>query len=264
MKILNRAPGLTGKPYGNIIKVQAISDDRAQMMVYGFINNDEVKALDFVTDIKSLAQQFPNIDVRINSGGGNVFDGIAMYHAMRDCGANVETYIDGLAGSMATIIALGGATVHMNKYGKMMTHKPKGEAQGTSEEMSQYAALLATIENDMAEIYANKTGKTKLEAATTFITNSDRWWNADEALGIGLVNRLFDSAPVKRPASPTTEKAAYEQYAMQLAGQTDVLSLAMMSWGELDRAGKLEALKAGDLNLFKKKYRDEFGKDWDR
>lgn len=189
----------------------------AEIFLYGFIDSFDVSAGDFVKELRSLEATHPNINVRINSGGGNVFEGLAIYNAMKQSPANIETYVDGIAASMASIIALGGKKCHMSKSARMMTHQPSVGSYGSRDEHEKNIKLLEGIEKTMAAIYASKTGKTEEECMTAFMNGKDQWFTADEAIAAGLVDAIYDAEPVEVPANAKAEKPMWEAYNQKFA-----------------------------------------------
>lgn len=190
--------------------------NKAEILIYGYIDQYDVGANAFVKELRQLEKEYEKIDVRINSGGGSVFEGITIYNAIKNSSAHIDTYIDGFAASMASIIALAGKTVHMSRNASMMTHKPSTFASGTSEDLVRNAKLLDEIEITGAQIYADKTGKTIDEAKTAYMNGKDNWFTAQQALDEKLVDAIYDMPEVKAPAKARTEILAYEEYAMQL------------------------------------------------
>lgn len=189
---------------------------KAEIMIYGYIGDYDVSANAFVKELKALEATYKKIDVRINSGGGSVFDGIAIYNAIKNSSADINTYIDGLAASMASIIALAGKRVYMSRNASMMTHKPSVYANGNSEDLKRNANLLDELEKTAAIIYSEKTGKSTDDCKALYMNGRDNWFTAQQAIDEGLADELYDLAPVKHSAKARTEIMAYHEYAMQL------------------------------------------------
>ncbi|MEQ1678662.1 MAG: head maturation protease, ClpP-related, partial [Chitinophagaceae bacterium] len=156
---------------------------------------------DFVKELRALEKQYANIDVRINSGGGDVFDGFAIYNALRQSPSVINTYDDGIAGSMGSIIFQAGQKRYISKIGQVMTHKPSAGGYGNSDEMRKKADLLDSVEDMMCSIYVASTGKTKDECKTKFLNGKDNWFNADQAITENLADEKYDADPIALPAS---------------------------------------------------------------
>lgn len=189
-----------------------VNDTTAEILLYGYIGDWDISAADFVRELRELEKTYSRINVRINSGGGSVFDGFAIFNAMRNSKAHIETYIDGVAASMGTVIALGGKRVHMSKVAKFMTHRASGGAYGNADEMRQTAELLEGLENSIAAIYASKTGLTVDEAKGKYLNNNDNWLSAQQALEAKIVDGIYDADPIEVPKNSTDERELYEAY----------------------------------------------------
>ena len=185
-----------------------------EILVYGYIGlGDElVNAADFVKQLRALEAVHDKINVRINSAGGSIFEGIAIYSAMKNSRAEVNTIIDGLAASMGSVIALGGSKVKMSNMARIMTHKASGFAGGSANNMRQTAALLESLEDTMAAIYASKTGLSKEDAKLKFLGDSDLWMTAQDALDAKLIDEVFTGAQVSVPASAKTEQEVWNAF----------------------------------------------------
>ena len=192
--------------------VNQLDNNTAEMLLYGYIGGDDVTASDFVRELKALENVNSKINIRINSGGGSVFDGFAIFNAIKNSKVTVETYIDGIAASMGSVIALAGSKVYMSKLARFMTHKPSGFAAGSANEMRQNAQLLEGLENSLASIYAAKTGLTLDQAKEKYLTNSDKWFTADEASTEGFVDAIYDGEEVEEPKAITDEKTIWNHY----------------------------------------------------
>lgn len=191
--------------------INKVNDTKAEVLLYGYIF-DSV-ASDFVKELRSLEKDYSEIDVRINSGGGDVFDGFAIFNAMQQSKANINTYNDGLAGSMASIVLQGGKKRYMSKVARVMTHKPSTFAGGDSGVLRKNADLLDSMEDLMAAVYASRTGKTKEDVKIKFLNGNDNWFDAQQAIEAGLVDEVYDAAPVQLPAAAMNdEKKTWDGY----------------------------------------------------
>ena len=117
-----------------------------------------VSAQSIIDQIREL--DATNIDVRINSRGGMVFEGIAIYNVLRAHKADIHFSIDGLAASIASVIAMAGDTVSMAENSMMMIHNPYGWAMGDADEMRKTADVMDKVTDSIAVSYTARTGKT--------------------------------------------------------------------------------------------------------
>ncbi len=128
--------------------------------------------------------------VEINSPGGNVWDGLAIYNMLRGRNAQVTTRVVGIAASIASIIALAGDTVEIADAALFMIHDPSGMVAGTADDMRKMAAALDQHAEVLAGIYSKRTGKpvAQIRAAMT----SETWFTAQEAVAFGLADSMTE------------------------------------------------------------------------
>lgn len=192
-----------------------LNNGTAEIFLYGYIDPYDVSAGDFIKELRSLEKDYANINVRINSGGGSVFEGLAIYNAMQQSTANIETWVDGLAASMASIIALAGKKCHMSKSAMIMTHKPSVGSYGNSDEHKKNAQLLDGLEQTMLSIYASRTGKSTDDCKNTFLNGKDNWFSAEEAKQAGLVDDIYDNPAIEAPKEKKDAKNVWNMYSTQ-------------------------------------------------
>ncbi len=160
----------------------------AEIYIYDEIGFMGVTAKSFVTELKALGD-LSHIDLHINSPGGEVFEGIAIYNALKTTGAAITVHIDGVAASMASILAMVGNPVIMPENTMMMIHKPWGFAGGDANDLRDYANLLDQLETVMIPAYCNKTGKTEEEIAAMLA--DETWLTAAECVALGFADQTI-------------------------------------------------------------------------
>ncbi|MFS1711949.1 ClpP-like prohead protease/major capsid protein fusion protein [Haemophilus influenzae] len=170
--------------------IKAKANDTAEISIYDEIGFWGVTAQSFSKDLKTLGNNLKQINLHIHSPGGDVFDGIAIYNLLKNHPANVTVYIDGLAASMASVIAMAGNEVIMPENAMMMIHKPWGIQGGDAEDMRKYADLLDKVENTLIPAYANKTGKPPEELAE--MLSVETWLNGKECVEQGFADKLAE------------------------------------------------------------------------
>ena len=170
--------------------IKAKANDTAEISIYDEIGFWGVSAASFAQDLKDCGNNIKQINLHIHSPGGDVFDGIAIYNLLKNHPANVTVYIDGLAASMASVIAMAGDEVIMPENAMMMIHKPWGIQGGDAEDMRKYADLLDKVENTLIPAYANKTGKTPEELAE--MLSAETWLNGKECVEQGFADKLAE------------------------------------------------------------------------
>ena len=170
--------------------IKAKANDTAEISIYDEIGFWGVSAASFAQDLKNCGNNLKQINLHIHSPGGDVFDGIAIYNLLKNHPANVTVYIDGLAASMASVIAMAGNEVIMPENAMMMIHKPWGIQGGDAEDMRKYADLLDKVENTLIPAYATKTGKTPEELAE--MLSAETWLNGKECVEQGFADKLAE------------------------------------------------------------------------
>jgi len=170
----------------------------AEIYIYGDIGEswygETVAAKDFVKELAALDAD--NITIRINSIGGSVTDGIAIYNAIKRHSASVTVAIDGLAASIASLIAMAGDTVEMADNAQIMIHAPWMYAGGNSAELRKYADMLDGWAESMATSYAAKSGQTKDEVLQLLTDGEDHWYGAEAAKAAGFIDEITNGLAV--------------------------------------------------------------------
>ncbi|QJG14654.1 ClpP-like prohead protease/major capsid protein fusion protein [Escherichia coli] len=168
-------------------RMQAGDQGDADIYIYDEIGFWGVTAKQFISDLNALGD-ITHINLHINSPGGEVFEGIAIFNALRNHGAGITVYVDGVAASMASLIAMAGDTVIMPENAFMMIHKPWGISGGDAEKMRTYADRLDKLESVMVPVYAQKTGKTTDEIAVMLA--DETWMSGAECLAHGFADQV--------------------------------------------------------------------------
>lgn len=173
---------------------RASADDVPTIYIFEQIGKDwwseeGVSARDFQQALQEIGPTAELI-VEINSPGGNVWDGLAIYNMLRGHGAKVTTRVTGLAASIASIIALAGNTVEMSESALFMIHKASGLQAGNADEMRKMADMLDKHDEVLAGIYAAKTGKTT--AKITELMAAETWFSGPEAKAGGFIDALIN------------------------------------------------------------------------
>lgn len=164
----------------------------AQIDIFGDIVSEkwfdeETSATSFRDALKELGD-VSTINLSINSGGGSVFDGIAIYNMLKSHKATVNVYIEGLAASIASVIAMAGDTITMRSGSMMMVHMPWTLSQGNAEEMRKTADTLEKTGDSIVDIYSERTGISSDDIKN--IMNDETWLSAEEAVEQGWATKL--------------------------------------------------------------------------
>ena len=143
--------------------------------------NDVAKATDGIT-------KEDNLIVHIHSPGGEVNEGFAIHDFIRSLGVNVETRIEGLCASIATVISLAGDTRTMTENSTFFIHNPWSMAGGDADEMERMASELRLIENRLASFYSKKTGQ-ETETLLNYM-KEETSFTADQAMELGFIQQI--------------------------------------------------------------------------
>jgi len=168
-------------------RMKASGDKTADIYIYDEIGYWGVTARQFASSMKALGD-LDHINLHIHSPGGDVFDGIAIYNLLNSHTASKTVYIDGLAASMASVIAMVGNPIIMPENAMMMIHKPWGITGGDANDMRDYADLLDKVEAVLIPSYAKKTGKNPDELA--LMLGAETWMTAQECLEHGFADQI--------------------------------------------------------------------------
>ena len=172
--------------------IQNKAGETADVYIFDEIGTYGITAQEFINDIKDLKGS--PINLRINSLGGDVFDGMAMYNVIKRREAKTTVYIEGIAASIATIIALGADEVVMAENSLFMIHNAWGGTMGEAKEMRKTADTLDKISGELIDIYRKKTGLSY--EVLSEMMDEETWLNAEEALSMGFIDTISDSIKV--------------------------------------------------------------------
>jgi ATP-dependent Clp endopeptidase proteolytic subunit ClpP len=163
---------------------------QTEISIFDEIGYWGITAKQFITDLKSVDPSH-NILLRIHSPGGEVFDGNAIYNALKRHPGGVTVQIEGLAASMATVIALAGSPVKMAANGFFMIHNPWGLSIGDADDMREQADLLEKIQTGIVNAYVAKSGQTAEQIQEWM--DAETWMTADEALAAGFIDEITEA-----------------------------------------------------------------------
>lgn len=186
------------------IRAAAATPGRVEIYLYEEIGRWGISAQSFINDCRDAGVfDATNVELHIHSPGGDVMHGFAIYNTMQRLTGKVDIYIDGLAASMASVIAcLPNATVHMPSNAWMMIHKPWGGMAGDSDEMRDYADFLDRNESMMLTAYMQKTGLSREEIGA--LLKAETWMDGAEAVAKGFADVLEE--PLDAAASLNQNK----------------------------------------------------------
>ena len=225
-KILDFKKPEQGQPF----KIAAKSATKAEIVIYTAIGEsfwgDALSAKQFDAELKKLDSTVNEITVRINSPGGDVFDGVTIYNRLKQHKAKVIVHIDGLAASIASIIALAGDEIVMGEGALFMIHLPWTYTAGNRMELDNTVNRLMDVEEQLISIYAKKTGLGRSEIKA--MLEAETWMDSDQAIEKGFVDKTSaDSLPIaasamdskwinRKPKNYNSETAAIDKVLINL------------------------------------------------
>ena len=191
-------------------------EDSAELYIYDAIYW-------FGVDVNELVDQLQRtragtLHVRINSPGGDVFDGVAIYNALARHDARVVVHVDGLAASIASVIAMAGDEIRMHEGSMMMIHDPWMLAIGPAPDMRAAADLLDKVGRSISAIYEKRTGLSRDEISE--LMAAETWMDAGEAREKGFADQLDEGEGKAGPAN-RFDLSAFRNVPDQLAGTSD-------------------------------------------
>ncbi|MBV2094486.1 MAG: ATP-dependent Clp protease proteolytic subunit [Candidatus Thiodiazotropha sp. (ex Codakia orbicularis)] len=205
----------------------------AEILIYGDIgeswSEESVQAADFVRDLQQI--QAETLNVRVNSYGGSVSDGTAIYNALRRHPAIVNIFIDGVAVSAASLISMAGDTINMAENALMMIHAPWGAAAGNAKDMRDMAAMLDKFASAMTSAYTGRLGG---DTAKQWLSDGDdHWLTAPEALERGLIDEITAALDIAASLPPKDRFTIPEALMPKTDPNTPDLKLVKQAEGEV-------------------------------
>ncbi|WP_235713479.1 head maturation protease, ClpP-related [Bacillus mycoides] len=175
------------------MQMSADSSNSADIFIYGDIVRwvwedyfpEDVSSNTFKDDLDALGE-VSTLNLHVNSPGGSVFEGIAIYNMLKRHKAKVNVYIDALAASIASVIAMAGDTIYMPKNSMLMIHNPWTWTEGNAAELRKAADDLDRIGNSSKQTYLQKAGDKLTDEKLQEMLDAETWLSADEAFEYGL------------------------------------------------------------------------------
>lgn len=163
------------------------SGSTAEIAIYDEIGFWGTTAADFRDELRALDVE--RITLRINSPGGDVFDGIAIFNLLKAHPAAIDVVVDGIAASAASFIAMAGETVKMSRHSMMMIHEAWGFAMGPAADMRKAADMLERLTGEIASMYAERSSVAKEVWLARMA--EETWYTDQEAVDAGLADEVL-------------------------------------------------------------------------
>lgn len=183
----------TSRARNDWFKIVNKDDDEPLVYIYDEIGFWGTEASEFVKQLQDI--DAASIQLHINSPGGEVFDGLAIFNALKQHKTKVNVYIDGLAASAASFIAQAGDTVTIARNAQLMIHDGIAFAYGNEKDMLDTAGLLGKISNNIADIYAESAAARGFDTTLEDFRDLMReevWYTGKEAVSSGLADIVLD------------------------------------------------------------------------
>lgn len=152
-----------------------------------------------------------DIDLWINSPGGDCYAAAQIYNMLMEYKGNVTVKIDGIAASAASVVAMAGSTVEISPLGLLMLHNPMTVSIGDTHEMERTITFLAEIKESIINAYEIKTGLSR--AKISRLMDAETWMNAKKAVELGFADSVL-YADVQRPMTDTADGLIFSRAAV--------------------------------------------------
>jgi ATP-dependent protease ClpP protease subunit len=208
--------------------------------LYGEVGYFGVTAADFCEELRRVKSS--TINQHINSPGGQVHEGVAIYGALVEHPATVNVTIDGIAASAASFIACAGERITIMRYAQMMIHDAWSDAYGNADQLRKQADLLERASVTIADIYSRRAGG---DAATwRALMKAETWFNAEEAVQFGLADEI--TGDVGAPAVPVKSAWDLSVFAFPGRDRAPAPALAMAKAPEAEPPAVDDGIPAGE------------------
>ena len=196
--------------------IQQTEDGEAEVSIYDEIGFGGVTAKSFLAELKKLSGQ--RVHLRINSVGGSVVEGAAIYNALRRHKGGLVVHIDALAASMASVIAMAGDETLIADNALVMIHNPWGMTMGDADELRKEADILDKLKNTLVNAYVRKTGMEAEQVAQ--MMDDETWLDATEAVALGFADAIEDGIEAAASITPEAARARFDTFQNSMARKT--------------------------------------------
>lgn len=197
-------------------EIRNIAESSAEIFLYDQIGGWGISASQFVRELRALKGK--ELTVRVHSPGGSILEGHAIYNALLRHEGGVVVQIDGIAASMAGVIAMAGKPVKMAENAFLMIHNPSGVAEGGSDDMRKQADIMDKMRDGLVNIFVQRTGKSAEEVEE--VMDAETWFTAQEAKDYGLIDEITDRLEIA---------ASFDLSQFKNSGRVDIARAVSMS-----------------------------------
>ncbi|MGO8691641.1 MAG: head maturation protease, ClpP-related [Thermoguttaceae bacterium] len=218
--------------------IVAKANRQCEVMLYDEVGAWGVSARRFREDLKAQGD-VGEIHLHLNSPGGEVFDGLAIYNTLRDHPAKVVVHVDGMALSMASVIAMAGDEIEIADNAFMMIHNPMNLAMGDADDMRHMADLLDKVKEQLVNTYVQRTKKDA--AAVAELMDAETWLSAGEAVEQGFADRTSGNLALAASFDPSRFTNCPDRFR---AASPKPQSLTEPTMADTPKAATISELKA--------------------
>jgi len=197
------------QPTQKFYAMEKSDDGTATIHLYDEIGGWGQGSKEFLTDLAQLKGQ--HIHLRINSPGGSVIEGTAIYNALRRHEGGLTVHIDALCASMASVIAMAGVPTYMADNALLMIHNPWTISAGDADQLRKEADLLDKMKAALVNAYKRKSGMEEEEIEE--MMDKETWMNALEAVALGFVDGIEEGVAAAATATPAQLRARFDKFA---------------------------------------------------
>lgn len=191
-------------------RITARNQREAEILLYEDVGEwlGGISAQRFAAELRAVGP-VQRLDIRINSMGGDVFDGLAIYQQLRMHAARKVVSIDSIAASIASVIAMAGDEIAIARHASMMIHEPESGAVGTAQMLREQADRLDQMAATLADIYAGRTKK-PVERVREWMAagarNRGTYFDAPQAIAEGFADVVFEAPRMAAHYDPTRHR----------------------------------------------------------
>jgi ATP-dependent protease ClpP protease subunit len=196
--------------------IQQTADGEAEITLFDEIGFGGTSAKAFISDLKKLSGQ--RVHLRINSVGGSVVEGTAIYNALRRHKGGLTVHVEALAASMASVVAMAGDEVAIADNALLMIHNPWSMSMGDADDLRKEADVLDKLKSTLVNAYKRKTGMDANEISD--MMNEETWLGAEEAVALGFADYIEDGMEAAASITPEAARARFDTFQNSMARKT--------------------------------------------
>jgi ATP-dependent Clp endopeptidase proteolytic subunit ClpP len=188
--------------------IQSTENGSAEISLFDEIGFGGTSAKEFIAELKKLSGQ--HIHLRINSVGGSVVEGTAIYNALRRHKGGLTVHVEALAASMASVVAMAGEEVAISDNALLMIHNPWSMSMGDADDLRKEADILDKLKATLVNAYKRKTGMDSEQIAA--LMDDETWLGAEEAVAMGFADYVEDGLEAAASITPAEARSRFDKF----------------------------------------------------